>query len=352
MDKLTIFLLFALFVFGGSGWALMAFICMMSFGFVGSNHSTLFSLSVLMTYKFYGILSLLYTFAIALTFLLCGYMYWHDVRPDELVEQFTVQSADRNEKKTEPVDGQSDKPNETPIETPIETPFERKLKLVVEHKNKLIGVFYNKTGLTDEKIEHYKSVCRKYYHVASDGFNVLCGATHRYLCKFCQMTRNVRGFDYIYTAYDQIVKYKQDIESLKALHKFSNALTVPRTQPHPNVMKMKNTVNAMSNNMSNDDDEMIEMPTLDTDPLTAMMRDLGGLGNLGGLEDMDNLDNFGDMDKYFKNMPDQQKKQIEDMTKQLFGNMNIGDMMGMLNVDGVGKTVTGEKKKGKKKRNR
>ena len=42
------------------------------------------------------------------------------------------------------------------------------------------------------------------------------------------------------------------------------------------------------------------------------------------------MNNFQEMDKQLKSLSPSDKKQMDEMAKQLFGNMNINDMMSMM----------------------
>ena len=307
MDRLSVAILVSLFLFSGSGLASATFLAYIFFGVASIDHVTLFSLCSLLTYNFYGLLGMFYVLMCSLTLIACGLMYWYEMSVDDLKKK-------ASEMQTQVGDKNSDGSQTGAID--------ERLKVANDYKNNLLGTFWLKTGLTEERRAKYW----EHYLTASNKFDTFYVFATAYASQFRDLTKDIPVLKTLYYAYDQFFVYKQSIESVRALHKLSRNLTMPPSQPQ---------TRGASSNVSVDSNS--ESSTSSAPPV-----DLGAM--FGGL----NMPDMEEMQKQMENMSPEEKKRMDDMTEQMMKNMNLGDMMKMFGgIEGMmGPPQKGGKKRG------
>ena len=87
MDKLTIASIISLFILLGPGTASLGMIFLVLTQSVTLNYMTLFNLTNLLTYYFYGLLGIFYIYVCSLSLIGSGYMYWYDLSLHDLKQK-------------------------------------------------------------------------------------------------------------------------------------------------------------------------------------------------------------------------------------------------------------------------
>lgn len=278
MDRLTTFgLCTTFFLFGP-----MATFCCLLFllynGQIVLNYLSLLSLNLLFTYSLNGFFGLVYSFLSCLIMVSCGAMYWFDWSPSDLKNELNAFNQCN----------------------------EIKYDDVLTNKNVLIAKeyiingaqkIYQVTGMTDEKIIKMKNV----YVDCSKKFDYLSDLVWKYMCNFYELIKDVKGVKELFYYFSLVIGFFRSIDSIKSLHKLSRNFTMGPKQTN-------------SNNLFNQ--------ILDPDTMDLGKMDLGKM-------DFGKMD-FGKMGDGLNNMSSEQKKSIDDMTKQIFENININDMMSMM----------------------
>lgn len=277
MDNLSVAFLVFLFMFSGSGLTTAVFLTMLLTKFADLTCFTLFSFSVLSVYFIYGFAGLLFIMLSTFTVITSGLMFWFDVSLLEMQDKMTKELKLQN------------KLNDLDDNVEKLTLVEQKFAELENYKLQTLNVFYKKTGLDDKKVakllENYKSL--------SMNFDNLVNVVYEYLLTFRKATENTVGLKELYKYCDYVLIVKNGIINARTLHRMSREVQNP----------------TLSNNTNNNND-----------PFSM----LGNFGNLGDLSQLNKQ-----VEKELLNMSPAQKKQMDDMAKQMFGNINMDDMMGM-----------------------
>lgn len=280
MDRLTTFGLCCIFFLFGPGLTFLSLLILVSSGQVSLNYLSLFCLNALLTYSMNGFFGMLYMFVSSLIMISCGAMYWFDWSPSDLKNE--ISSLNQNQNQEIKYD---------------ELLANKNVVMFKEYVTKGTQKFYEVTGLTDDKIVKYKNA----YVECSKKFDYFSDILWKYLCNFYEMTKDTKGFKEVYSYLLLVVGLVRGVDSIKNLHKLSRNLCIgPGLNPNP--------------------DLQIQIPGTDAKNKDNLM---------GQIMDPSSLD-FNKMNEQFNNMSPGQKKTLDDMTKQMFENLNINDMMSMM----------------------
>lgn len=298
MDNLSIAFLVFLFILSGPGLSSVGLFSMLFTGFVQANHVTIFSLVSMLTYYFYGLFGMMYMAVCSMAYIMCGMMYWFEMTFEDMRKK-----ADEMREQT------SDESNSDVSETDTPSSFDRKIQEFNEYRTAGVKTLYEKLGLTEERRKAYENM----YSTYSTYFDNIVDGVVTYIARFREMTNEIAGLKTVYYIYDQLVEYKKLLESIRAMHKISRTMT--GFMPSPKDSRTTNTSNAR-------------------DPIPALgslgrQGGFGGLGGLGGLDGLMNDVDMADMQRQFSQMSDAEKKQMDDMARQMFGNMNLNDLAGV-----------------------
>jgi hypothetical protein len=159
-----------------------------------------------------------------------------------------------------------------------------------KYKMRLYNILVNITNINKKKLIHYEKQCVKYYTYVSLSFDNFCDMVYDILCKIHNLTKDMPGIRYMYNMYDMICIYIHCIEMLKSTkrHKTSNK---PQS-----IFSTANSSNS-SNSVHN------------------ISVDTNNILNNNTIFDMVN------------NMTPDEKKQMDNMTKDFMKNFNIDKLM-------------------------
>lgn len=319
MDRLTTTLFAVLFIFGGSGLTSAGLLALMFGGVIDVTYLTLSAVSVMLTYYICGLSGLFVVSFSSVALVAAGSMYWYEMSFQDVKKMLTDMNEQGNQEAIKKSKDSNAKQDEGSGET---INFSQKMRGVNKYKDDSLKAFYEKTGLTEDKIKTYKG----YYALASTKFNVFCEALYAYIVQFRAATEEVPGLREIYRASDGLVKVKTNVEMVRGLHKMSRSMSGMSGMPGMATPASQPTQRSESN-----------------------PPDLGGLGDLGSMFGGMDLGNIMSMNQQMQQQMSQldpaQKKQMDEMTKQLMGNMNMGDMMSMFGGGAPSKNKTRRRKK-------
>lgn len=197
MDKLLIAILGFSFI-SGAGLTSAILLTLLFTGCVKIDCQTLFGISSLLTYYFYGILGLIYITLFSMAMIASGIMYWYEMSIDDMKKNALILNEQID--KEHNLDG-----------------FDKKLLYLNNCKKESIETFYKKTGLTEQHLTTIKSG----YSDLSRRFNKLCDITYNYMYMFRNSTNDIAGLKILYSIYDLICEYKENIETVRSLHNLS-----------------------------------------------------------------------------------------------------------------------------------
>lgn len=331
MDKLSLTLLELLFVFGGSGLTATMLLFFLITGVVTLNCGTLFSLTTLFTYYFYGLFGLLYTMISSLSFLLCATMYWYELSFDDFKK-----SANNMREQTI-----KDLPQELEAEK-INNDLDDKLQVLRKYLNKykVLGQTFvrDKLKLTDERIEKYQTSYKK----ISSKYDTVIDTLYNYLKKLRTLTENVPGFKFVYNVYDEILQFKTLLESIRSMNKSMYNMPHELQEDFNTTQQVKTPKNSTtssstetSTNISTDTETSEESTTATTiKPSTSPKnKDFNPLKSpifTLPSENMNDLKELEEMQKKFNAIPPDEKQKMDEMAMQLFGNMKLNDVITMM----------------------
>jgi hypothetical protein len=220
-------------------------------------------------------------------------MYWFELSVDDMKQkanEFRLQDQEQSE---------SSNPSS----------FDKNLAVLNEYKTQSLDSFYQRTGLTPERITTIKG----YYTKISTYFDNFCDVAYRYMCQFREITKDIAVLKTIYQAYDQILMYKKNLETIRSLHKLSRDMqstfggsmnkdqtndTDTSDKKDQDPMKMMDQM--FSNIKPEDMDKM--MASINPDDMNQMMQQMFG-GNLAKL--------VGDMEGMLDSQAKPTKKKIK-----------------------------------------
>lgn len=305
MDKLLIAILGFSFIFSGAGLTSAILLAILFSGAASLSHITLFSLTSLLTYYFYGFFGLFYVLMASLSLIACGAMYWFELSVDDMKQKAKELSL---QEQSDPSTGPSE--------------LDKKLATFNEYKNTGLSSFCQRAGLTPERI----TLIKGYYASTSTRFDKICAVTYGYLCQFRETTKDIAGLKTIYHAYDQVWVYKKNIETIRSLHKMTrnmqSAMSGSMGQMGPSAGGSKTKTSGATSTADNSHD----MINLDADQTGNPMESMEA------------------MDKMFANM---KPEDMESMMQMMFGG-DLSKLMGGMGGPG-GAPIKPTKKKVNKK---
>lgn len=207
MDNLSIAILCFSFMFSGAGLASAIMLSMLFSGTAVLNHVTLFWITTLLTYYFYGFFGLLYVVGASLALIGCGTMYWFELSVDDMKQKAL-------ELKNEQDNMNSNGDNHSFPD------IDKKLAVLNQYKTSGINALCQRAGLTPDRISRIK----EYYNVSSVRFDNFCNLVYEYACQFRETTKDISGLKNVYELYDWIMVFKKNIESIRSLHKMTRSL--------------------------------------------------------------------------------------------------------------------------------
>lgn len=340
MNRLIFAILTLLYIFSGSGLTAIGLITTMMFNQIELNHISLFALTILLTKCFYGLIGLMYMFVGSMIFLLCGVCYWYEMSLNDIQQQM-VQFKEENIVRST-------------SESKELTSFDKNWESLRQYKTEKINTFCEKIGLTDLlTLEERSMKIQTFVILVSDKFDKFCDIVYSYLCKFRTKTSDVKVFKEIYATYGQLLECKAGIESLRSMHKLS------RTMLNMNLNMNTNTDSTTNSNENVSNSQLIE--ELDSefdssnDKTNSAASSKASTSRTSTSNSADQMFNAFDMEvletkKQFDAMPEQEKHQINDMFKQMFGSMMSGDNNFLSNMMNFNPNTLGNFGKGSEKR--
>ncbi len=317
MDRLTTFGLCSSFFLLGPMITFCCLLFLLYNGHIAFNYFSLFFLNILFTYSFNGFFGVLYSLVSCMIMVSCGIMYWYDLSPSDL----------KNE-----------------LKSPIHN---KNVLLIKDYASKGAQKIYQITGLSDDKITKLKIG----YIECSKKFDYYSDIVWKLLYNFYEMMKDVKGFKELFFYFSIVFKLLCSIDSIKHLHKLSrnfNMNSMPlgpytennkRDKPFNQMMDpgamdlgmMSDQLNNMSPGQKKSIDDMTKQ-IFENININDMMSMMQGSGNL--MKPKTGAMDLGMMSDQLNNMSPGQKKSIDDMTKQIFENININDMMSMMQGSG------------------
>jgi len=327
MDKLSTAVLIMLFALGGSGLTLATFLLFILSGIASFNHISVFFLSLLFVYCMYGVIGLIILSVCSLSMLLCGIVYWYDLSYSSIKK--SLNSVDSM--------------NNTTQDLTFNLDVDKKINELSEYRKNYTDKIFNTIGLTGERIIRIQSV----YKLISISFDKLCGLVYTYCEKFRETTNGVAGLKIVYVIIDYIVSLWKGIGVFKNLHKVSRSMQsslmnmdkiINSRIPTDNTNKIKHETGSKlpTNNTDNTQpmlDKTVKVQKIENNK--CKNKNKNESNNIG--IDMLNIGNMNDeiqkMQEYYNKMDPSQRKQIEELTIQLLGDMPIDAMFGDLGQD-------------------
>jgi len=343
MERLSITLLLLLFVLSGSGLTLTAMVAYLFLGLSSLDHTTLLAMFSLLTYHFYGLFGMMYVAFSNVFLIICGLMYWFGFSFDDLrkrcaiLQGYTTPSSEsststKSSTVTEPStksdsvlqENESVESADSTSTSNVSSDIQCKLTQLQDYKNTLFSQFYQKTGLTDDKIALIKEYCV----LASTKFDNLTDLLFIYVARLKELTKDVVGLKTIYSVYDKLLGFVSMLEQLKTFssmartmngmndmnNMFNNIPTgIPRHQSTPEISTSE--ILGVSNDNLSEEHDPLAVPM----SLTEMKRSWSNMTS----DRIKQLDD--EMTLLEGNMSPEQKKQIDDMTIKL-----MNEFMGSL----------------------
>lgn len=319
MDRLIIALLIVLFFCGGSGLTSAGLLALIFGGVIDVTYATLSTVSVLLTYYICGLTGLFVVMFSSIALISSGCMYWYEMSfgdVKKMLQDMNKKGQASGEKESRDKDSDKKKKESETDENESDDSktqsFEKRLTEFSEYKTKSVQAFYDKTGLTDQRLEKYKG----YYLFVSTKFDSFCDASHYYLCQFRAATEEIAGLRELYSGYDKCLELKTNLEGLRSLHKLSRTMQMPSAQSTASGSNSKSRESSGSQQKA--------------DPLAALF---GGMGGSGGMPGMGGMD-FGElmkmnqqMESQLSSLPADQRQQLDKMAMEMMGGM-FGNMGG------------------------
>jgi len=200
MNRLLTALLAMIFIFGGSSYACLSLLMMLLTGIIPFDSTALLLKNVILTYHFYGLVGIFYVMMCFISLVACFVTYWFDMPFKEL----KVKLQELN-------DSTKDEKNNT---EKVQTELEKKINKFLELKDSITATFYDKILFYEKYLVKLKSCCE----YLSQVFDKICDMIYSVMCKVRVMTENVIVFREIYYVYDQMCKFKKNIEMIKSMY--------------------------------------------------------------------------------------------------------------------------------------
>lgn len=288
MNRLLTALLAMIFIFGGSGYFCLTLLIMILTGILPFDSTTLLLKNIVLTYHLYGLVGMCYIMLCFLSLVACFLTYWFDMSFKDLKVKLQELNDSTKDETTNTEKGP--------------TEIEKKINKFLELKHNIITTVYDKVKFAEKYLIKLKSVCEYLSRI----FDKICYMIYSLTCKVRMMTNNVVVFREIYYVYDQMCKFKKNIEMIKSMYCASQDAL---------------------------DDELV-ISDKDTNSKSKLdMKDsLGLFGDMG--MDLDELKKeMNEMSSQYKSMTPEQKKEEAnkafDAIKNMFNNVNFDAMMNL-----------------------
>jgi hypothetical protein len=296
MDKLTTTSLILLFLSKGTGFTCLGLLLMMLLGIAETNHKTLFCISVLVTNYFYGIIGVFYATLYSLMIFSCSVMYLFNVSVSDMKgKMLEFRNSTLKDEGNEPG---------------LMTSFEINVTKIPEYKRHYSNIFFEKTNLTEERLNYLKS----YYTYISYIFDKLCDVVYFLICKIRSNTENVVILKNIYYIYDQMYHCSNKMDVFRA---------VCTDMRNSNNTKNTELINYSNNNTKVFDKGDKNRNSENNNKSTA--------GAFSGFNENDMQVMQEEIQKQYNNMTPQQRKEEADkamiMFKKLCDSTNFDAMM-------------------------
>jgi len=131
-------------------------------------------------------------------------------------------------------------------------PFIKQNVNKLQHKNNqyktyIINTITNNTDIRKKQLMHIQTTIGKYYTFTANSFDKLCNVIYNTLCKIRSLTSDIPGCKNIYSMYDSIFIYIDCIQLLKTT----------KTPKTPGPMPLDGNIFNMMNNMSTEEKKQI-----------------------------------------------------------------------------------------------
>ncbi len=207
MDRLFIFILLLLTLFGYELFALMTFATVLYNHLVSIDFKVIIGFVTLLTYYMYGFIGIGYTLFITFFYVLSGCMFWYEMSFEDAQSEMNKLSTNFNVDPSTYVKG---------------------IKSIREIKDSNVEIIYSKfknvTKLTDEKISKFKGIGKAGYLKCSKYYDLIYCTIYDVILKFKNATNDIIGFKQIYEYCDIIYEtfnmIHMGIVSLRTLFKF------------------------------------------------------------------------------------------------------------------------------------
>ena len=174
-----------------------------------------------------------------------------------------------------------------------------------KYKTYITNKIIKNTNITQTNLITYEKYSRKYYTFMSNNFDKLCNIIYNFLSKMRELTNDIPGCKNIYYFYDSIFLYINCIELLKP--KKNTAMPNMTSTMSPD----KNIFEAVSN-MSPDKNIFEAVSNMSE--------------NKNIFEAVSNMSE-NNMFNIMSNMSSEEKKQMNNITREFMKNFNINDLM-------------------------
>jgi len=315
MSRLLVTLLTATTIFFGFGVSSFNLIMLMMIGLIKLNYLSLLSLILMLTCHFFGLFGMFYLFTVSGCLVSCGLMYWYDLSIDDIIvntSKFVNNPTFNN------------------ISNETETDSKNvQIKSIDSYRVEYVNKLCSKFNIKDEIIEKSK----KKYEQLSTAFDTMYSDFTIYMAKFRESTRDIVGLNYVYTGYDSVMKMIGLLETVKNTFKtLRTADNMLKNKTIQSIQPVSDTNESKSSTRSNDNLDL------------NLGLDLGGISGLG-------MGDFKDMQKQFDSLTPEQKKDMDEMAKQMLSGFGgLDQMMSMFGgMPGLSNMKLNNKAKKKKK---
>lgn len=113
-----------------------------------------------------------------------------------------------------------------------------------QYKTYIIDTLTNNTDIRKKQLMHTQTALIKYYAFATNTFDKLCNIIYNTLCKIRSLTSDIPGCKNIYSMYDSIFIYIDCIQLLKTTQKTGTTKTFGSSPLDGNIFNMMNNMSA------------------------------------------------------------------------------------------------------------
>lgn len=310
MEKISIAFLTTVFIIANSTSAFLLFLIMLLSGTVELTYGTLFSIIYLTTYVFYGLSGVVYMTLSTMMLIVSMIMYWFNLSTVDTYERYKYAHVNT-------------------LKFGSTYDLDEHVNFLRKCRNDGLKKINDKLGITDEKYEEYKKqfdvVSRKFDTILTKIFEFF----YPYLKHIRKYTNDSVPLKYIYLIYDFVIENNEYVKTNRIQNEFMMKKLRTMEKNMETILLSNEETNKMNdgNEMDNELDDVLDEPA----------------ENLYNM----NTNNFHDineqMEKEMKKIPPEQRRKMDEFAKQMFGNLNIDDMMKVL--DGANNNMTRKRRK-------